>query len=355
MYDCFTPGEPWLDTAGKPIQAHGFSVFYENGVYYWYGENKEFTRPFSSSYTWGIRCYASTDLYNWEDKGLIIQPEPDDPQSPLNPIYCIDRPHILRSPATGNYVAWIKVMAGLTSQFMCILQADSFLGPYRFVHRYYHPLGMDAGDFALYQEEATGKAYILFDRPHFELVTAELTPDYTGVTGAYSAHYQNCKPPYTREAPAAFRRGGSYYLFTSGTTGYYPNPTLTTRFSDFHGEYTALGSPHQNDATHTSFNSQISGVLRVEGKNDLYIALADRWLPRRKWSAQQRWMEHRYAWQFRNYAPDRSPRQTTSLTGKKQRCAVNTSRSRYVWLPIEWQGDTPLLRWQARWRLQDYQ
>ena len=34
------PGEPWLDTNGNRIQAHGGSVRYEDGTFYWYGENK---------------------------------------------------------------------------------------------------------------------------------------------------------------------------------------------------------------------------------------------------------------------------------------------------------------------------
>ena len=43
MYNSFKPGQVWLDTNGKPIQAHGFSVFYKDGTWYWYGENKEKT------------------------------------------------------------------------------------------------------------------------------------------------------------------------------------------------------------------------------------------------------------------------------------------------------------------------
>ena len=39
------PGQVWLDTEGKRIHAHGGSVMYWEGAYYWYGENKEFTDP----------------------------------------------------------------------------------------------------------------------------------------------------------------------------------------------------------------------------------------------------------------------------------------------------------------------
>ena len=37
----FYPGQTWLDTEGKRIQAHGGSVIYVDGIYYWYGENKK--------------------------------------------------------------------------------------------------------------------------------------------------------------------------------------------------------------------------------------------------------------------------------------------------------------------------
>ena len=42
-YNSFKPGEVWLDTNGNRIQAHGGSVIYIDGTYYFYGENKEKT------------------------------------------------------------------------------------------------------------------------------------------------------------------------------------------------------------------------------------------------------------------------------------------------------------------------
>ena len=104
-YTSFQPGQPWLDTEGKRIQAHGGSVFFENGVYYWYGENKEKTDGKNGIWHWGVRCYASRDLYNWEDLGLIIPPEPDDPLSSLHPSSQMDRPHIIYNRKTKKYVS----------------------------------------------------------------------------------------------------------------------------------------------------------------------------------------------------------------------------------------------------------
>jgi len=39
----YYPGRVWLDTDGKPIQAHGGGVLYDKKTkaYFWYGENKD--------------------------------------------------------------------------------------------------------------------------------------------------------------------------------------------------------------------------------------------------------------------------------------------------------------------------
>jgi hypothetical protein len=291
MNNSIKPGALWLDTNGKPIQAHGFSVFYKDGFYYWYGENKEKTKggPFNHVWHWGVRCYTSKDLYNWDDQGLIIPPQTDDLTSPLHPTYCMDRPHIIYCEKTKKYVAWLKIMAGLTSQFMCVMEADSFIGPYRFVRKIYKPLHMDTGDFALAVDEETGKAYFIFDRPHFEIVTASLSEDYTEVTGEYSEHYTGLYPPYSREAPTWFERKGKHYLFTSGTSSYYPNPSQVCMFTEWHGDYKDLGDPCIDDKTGATFYSQITCVLKVPGK-DLYIAMADRWKP----TAFGKWFSKKY-------------------------------------------------------------
>lgn len=42
-YHSIKPGTTWLDTNGKPIHAHSPQIFEKDGVYYWYGENKEHT------------------------------------------------------------------------------------------------------------------------------------------------------------------------------------------------------------------------------------------------------------------------------------------------------------------------
>lgn len=357
MNNSFRPGKVWLDTAGKPIQAHGFSVFYDEKekLYYWYGENKEKTVGGKNStvWHWGVRCYASRDLYNWEDKGLIIPPQPDDLQSPLHPTYCMDRPHILYCPKTGKFVAWLKIMAGEVSQFMSVIQADSFMGPYEFVHKVYKPLQMDTGDFALHYDEEMGKAYIWYERPHFQLVCATLTEDFTEVTGEYSAHYDGLLPPQTREAPTFFERNGKKYLFTSGTSGYFPNASKVCIFDDYHGEYRDLGDPCIGDKSNTTFNSQITSVLQIPGTK-LYIACADRWNPQWWVKLMSKQIISGMERHFKDYKPDTTPKYAHELPGTLQKHGENTSIARYVWLPIKWEGEKPVLRWHDEWKWEDY-
>ena len=207
---------------------------------------------------------------------------------------------------------------------------------------------MDSGDFTLHADKDSGKAYVFFERPHFQLICATLTDDYTGVTGEYSAHYDGLFPPMTREAPTFFERNGKKYLFTSGTSGYYPNPSKVCMFDDYHGEYVDLGDPCIGDKSGTTFNSQITSVLKVPGK-DLYIACADRWMPQWWVPMMARQIVNGTARHFKDYKPDTTPKKEEPLPGKELIHTENTSISRYVWLPIEWERDKPVIRWKKEW------
>ena len=281
MYNSMRPGQIWLDTEGKRIHAHGGSVLYFNETYYFYGENKEKTDGNSDIWHWGVRCYSSKDLYNWTDCGLIIPPEPDNPASSLHPAAKMDRPHIIYNSQTKKFVCWLKIMNQDGTQTATVLTADQILGPYTKVKEGLRPLNMNSGDFDL-AVAPEGKAYYYFERVHSETICADLTWDYTDVTGYYSTHFPRPCPPYVREATAHFYRRNKHYLITSGTTGYSPNPSEVAMADTWHGPFTVLGNPHPDDDSNTSFHSQISSVFQVKGKKDLYIACADYvWLPLR--------------------------------------------------------------------------
>ena len=346
-YDAFYPGRVWLDTEGKRIQAHGGSLMALDGVYYWYGENKEKTDGKNGIWHWGVRCYSSTDLYNWKDEGLIIPPEPEDPASSLHPSACMDRPHIIYNRRTKKFVCWLKIMNKDRTQSETVLTADSLLGPYTKVREGLRPLGMSAGDFDLAVAE-DGKAYYYFERVHSETICADLTEDYTDVTGYYSTHFPHSGPPYVREATAHFVRRGRHYLITSGTTGYLPNPSEAAIADTWHGPYTVLGNPHPEDESQTSFHSQISSVFKVPGKKDLYIACADRWLPE---AMDKQYPVYREMFEkiFSGLAEE------FDFSRMGEQVVENTAIADYVWLPISFEGDKPVIHWLDSWRWEDFE
>jgi hypothetical protein len=355
----FRPGQVWLDTEGKAIQAHGGSLIEVDGTFYWYGENKEFTTGQTDVWHWGVRCYASTDLYNWTDLGLIVPPETEDKASPLHPSAKMDRPHIIHNARTGKFVCWIKVMGDL-AQTRVILTADQITGPYTLVCKDMLPVGMSAGDFDLVVDETNGKAYTYFERVHSDIICADLTDDYTGCTGEFSTHFLQPAPPLVREAPAWFRRNGKHYLATSGTTHYFPNPSEIAVADTFHGPFTVLGDLHPDDVSRTSFNSQISAIFKHPGKQDLYIALADQWMgPMTDPAFANGDMSRMVHDAFLGYFSGK-PTSELKLTEEQAKFLMNlgktdTSQARYVWLPIRFEGDCPVIEWRAEWSLDEFE
>ena len=317
------PGKVWKDTEGRRIHAHGGSLLYVNQKFYWYGENKEKTLPGNGIWHNGVNLYSSNDLCQWKYEGIILKPT-DDPKHPLHPSRIMDRPHILYNQKDRRYVMWMKLVgtyeqrSNWKDSHMGIAVSDFIYGPFKLID-VIHPLGMNAGDFDLVKDE-NGKAYIIFEQVHFNLVIADLTDDYCGCAGVYTEHFNNGAPPYVREAPAFFRRNGLNYLLTSGTTGYYPNPSEIAVCDQMHGDWKILGDPCKEDVHKNSFASQFSSVFRHPLKKDLYIALGDRWL---------------------SDLPEDMPNYWDSVTkqnGEKIDFSIytkkNISLADYVWLPL---------------------
>lgn len=348
---------PWVDTDGKKIEAHGFQVFYneQDSTYYWYGENKEHTHRGTNVWTWGMRAYASKDFVNWEDKGLIIPPDTTDVHSPLHFSQFNDRPHIIYNKKTGKWICWIKNMS---STVFFVMQADTFLGPYEMVNKGLRPGGYGVGDFDLYVDDNTGKAYIWFERPHWEMLCFTLNDTYTDVTEEKSEHFYGLRPPYTREAPAHFMAEGKHYLFTSGTTGYYPNQSQVACFDDVHGSYIDLGNPHPSDTTRTSFFSQITDVVKIQGKENLYVVVADRWMPQLMEGYNSETILRQFAEQHKDNHPDELNFEGIGYypdyTGVVRVDWDDIPNATYTFLPMQIINGMPVIEWKDEWSIEDY-
>ncbi|MDD6194867.1 MAG: family 43 glycosylhydrolase [Lachnospiraceae bacterium] len=349
--NCMMPGQTMLDTEGKRIQAHGGGMFYENGTYFWYGENKEYSTGKKHIWTWGIRCYSSIDLYNWKDEGLIIPPNMDDKTSSLHPSKPVDRPHILKNSKTGKYVCWLK-LSGKEAYFT-VLTADSILGPYTIVTDHLKPFGKDAGDFDLWQNEQ-GEGFIFFEHDHNGVIAARLTSDFLNVSEPYRDMFVGLKPPFTREGVTHFTHRGRHYLLTSGMTGYIPNPSEVAVSDDPLGPYAPMGNPHRNDDSSASFNSQVSYVFQAPHWKDLYLVLADRWVPNyvvtdKKYQQILRVVAHQ---SDKSYKPKLSDYLT--VAGAPFLGTANTSIAEYVWLPMYFEDEKPVIEWHEKWTVEEY-
>ena len=211
---------------------------------------------------------------------------------------------------------------------------------------------MNSGDFDLIKYP-DGSAKIVFDRVHSDMIVMDLTDDYLDVTGTYSTHYERPFPPYVREAPAVFYRNGKGYIITSGTTAKFPNPSETATFDDIHGEWEIIGDPHVNDAKKTSFDSQISCIFKHPKYDDLYIAMADRWLVDLK-DENPSGMEFFLARYDKDYPMDEKRREEIKNITMEQMTAKNTSISEYVWLPVVFENDVPKIYWHDEWKIEDF-
>lgn len=95
-----------------------------------------------------------------------------------------------------------------------------------------------------------------------------------------------------------------------------------------------LDRPHIN----TSFHSQISCVLKVEEKKDLYIACADRWVPDRMDLEYETYKKY---WEL-DFSTDEKEREKARKLNLDMAAIDdsirNTSISDYVWLPLCFEG-----------------
>lgn len=121
---------------------------------------------------------------------------------------------------------------------------------------------------------------------------------------------------------------------------------------DWQGTYTVQGNPHVNDDSSASFNSQISGVFK-HPKKDLYIALADRWVPdypvdRERYEWLKRVIGSNYSKEYKSTRKEKMQLMKTPLM-----TSANTSIADYVWLPIRFDGDRAYIEWHEEWNVEE--
>ena len=346
-YKCFYPGQLWYDDNGEIINAHGGGILSFEDTYYWFGEYKSDT---TSNAMVGVSCYSSHDLYNWHYEGIALEVSKEK-GSDIERGCILERPKVIYNNTTGMFVMYFHLELlgqGYSAARTGIAVSDSPTGPYVFqrslrpnadilplnipsdesldkIESHYEPwseewkeavkqglftwrdvhTGQMSRDMTLFVDEDGTAYHIYASEENLTLQIAELTPDYLGYTG----RYKRIQPAGHNEAPAIFKKDGKYYMFTSGCTGWDPNPARLLTADSLMGEWTLHANPCRGADADLTFHSQSTYVLQVGGKNNSFIFMADRWKPQKH------------------------------------------TEGTYVWLPIEFDDDMPYLEWRDNWRL----
>ncbi|QEC65696.1 family 43 glycosylhydrolase [Mucilaginibacter ginsenosidivorans] len=338
----FSPGAIWPDNNGLHINAHGGGIWYQNGIYYWFGEHKIEGKKGNSAQV-GVHCYSSKDLYNWADEGVVLKVS-DDPKSDITKGSIIERPKVVYNKETKKYVMWFHLELkgkGYAAALAGVAVSDKITGPYQYLKSLranagkmpFYPHGTPetekvncadtfnkankffyrdfAGgqmvrDMTIFMDD-NGKAYHVFSsEENYTLQIAELDAGYTGYTGKFARVYIG----HQTEAPALFKRNGIYYMIGSGCTGWAPNEARWFTAASIWGPWTFHGNPCKGPDAQLTFNGQSTFVLPVEGKKDAFIFMADKWEPQ------------------------------------------NAIDGRYLWLPILFKDDDIQINWLDKWNLQ---
>ncbi|MFO1514042.1 MAG: glycoside hydrolase family 43 protein [Verrucomicrobiota bacterium] len=336
----FAPGEVWRDTGGQPINAHGGGMLFHNGIYYWYGELKEGrTYVIEANKSWGgtrvvaggVSCYSSTNLYDWKNEGTVLPSVAEDPGHDLHCDKVLERPKVIYNAKTKKFVLWLHVDSpNYAAARSGVALSDTPTGPFKYLGSFRpnagvwpvnvtaqdnqadQPLARDfkggqmARDMTLFMDD-DGKAYQFFSsEENATMHVSLLTDDYLKPAGKYARIFID----RSMEAPAVFKRGGKYYLFASGCTGWEPNAARSAVADNIFGPWTELKNPCRGSDAEKTFYCQSTYVQPVLGLKDTYIALFDRW---KQW---------------------------------------NLSDSRHVWLPVEFEAKgQPNVGWRDRWSL----
>ena len=315
------PGEVWLDTNDKPIQAHGGGILVENKKYYWYGEDRIVGNQS------GVCCYSSTDLYNWKCEGVVFDVNAF-PQELRGKTF-IERPKVIFNNRSGKYVLWMHLeQKGYHYSRAGIAVSDRATGPFVFL-KAIRPIKYDFGykeddlnqqkelggtyrDMNLFADD-DGKAYVFYSsEDNATMYVVRLNEDFTGpqMPIEEGKSWARIMAGRMRKAPAPFKYKGRYYLITSGCTGWTPNAAQWASADNILGPWEIKSNPCTGAQANTTYQSQSTFVLPLPGKPGCFIFMADRWQPRR------------------------------------------LSDSRYVWLPMIFTPDGTLkIEWQDKWDL----
>lgn len=255
-------GEAWTDNRGLAVQAHGGNFLQVDSTFYLIGEDR------SDPWHPDVNLYSTTDFQHWTFRGKIIENGVTD--SHLGRERFIERPKLLRSPATGKFVVWCHWEGRNygASEAACF-ESDSVTGPYRLVFAG-RPMGVKSRDCNVFVDNDGAAYFISTTNENQDLGLFRLSPSYTEVV-SHTPLLQG----HRREAPAMVHIDSLYYMLSSACTGWDANQaclSVSTRIDSLWGELCPVGD-------RVAFDTQASSILTLRGtEGTVYLYVGDRWM-----------------------------------------------------------------------------
>ncbi|MFF4832874.1 RICIN domain-containing protein [Streptomyces sp. NPDC001315] len=256
-------GTQFTDTSGAAVHAHGGGVIKVGSYYYWFGEDRNADNTFRY-----VDAYRSTDLRNWEFRSHVLTRSS---ASELATAY-IERPKVVYNASTGKFVMWMHKENGTDySEARAAVAVSSTVdGSYTYQGSF-RPLGSYMSRDITTFVDTDGTGYMVSAaNENYDLHIYKLTADYTGIAGLVANPWAGGH----REAPALFKRGGVYFMLTSGATGWSANQQQYATATSLAGPWTSM----TNVGDSTAYGSQTAYVLPVQGTSGTsYLYMGDRW------------------------------------------------------------------------------
>jgi Glycosyl hydrolases family 43 len=281
------PSKTWNDIFGNAINAHGGSIYYENGFYHWYGEHKVAGTRESGGFTsGGVHCYRSRDLINWNDFGIVLPVVTNNPQSDIQNGCRIERPHVVFNATTEKYICIFKLFLRGEAQnvgYNGVATSSSATGPFVYSHKFKAASATSgSGDFTLFKDVDESLYHITVRKSDRAMVIAKMRNDYLFPSTDYTAL---TNITISTEAPCVFFKSGTYHLFGSGSSGWNPNPARYFTTNNLFGNWTNQGNPCHgtnpvlNLNETKTFGGQPTDIIQIQGAENKYIAMMDVWRP----------------------------------------------------------------------------
>ncbi len=294
-------GEPWPDTDGRPINAHGGGFLVHGDQTYWYGECRP-AGPSTLNSLIGVSCYSSFDLVAWKNEGVVLLVVDDDDTHPLATGCKIERPKVAHCRATGKFVMWwhhdLKGW-GHAGAYAGVAVADAPTGPFVF-REILKPLGAMFRDCTLFVDDDQSAHLVFATDDNCNLALCRLSDDYLHPVGpihrVFLGRYM--------EAPCVFKHDGTYYFIGSDCTSWDPNEARSAWAPTLHGPWREYGNPCTGDGAEITYGAQSTYVLPQPGAPGRFVFMADLWQP-------QNLADSRYLWlplKFRSTIQDWPPR-----------------------------------------------